>query len=166
MYVTESLIKAEVLARLLLNALLDTFDALGKPAKYTSNISSLLHGDNSELILFIDPDEEGFLVIMEDTTTLRPVSLHTSNSQVPISRDEQEVIVNQLLANLLIHALAGTYSPLQGMNEQVRQQLVDDHFLFVSGDRNLTVAGMERDWPEGRGIFHNDKKTFLIWVNE
>merc|ERR1711887_157777 len=25
---------------------------------------------------------------------------------------------------------------------------------------------MERDWPEGRGIFHNDKKTFLIWVNE
>jgi len=48
----------------------------------------------------------------------------------------------------------------------VRQQLVDDHFLFMSGDKNLQVAGMERDWPEGRGIFHNDKKTFLIWVNE
>merc|ERR1711902_186009 len=29
-----------------------------------------------------------------------------------------------------------------------------------------TVAGMERDWPEGRGIFHNKDKTFLIWVNE
>merc|ERR1712198_415179 len=52
------------------------------------------------------------------------------------------------------------------MDEKVRQQLVDDHFLFVSGDRNLTVAGMERDWPEGRGIFHNDAKTFLIWINE
>ena len=25
---------------------------------------------------------------------------------------------------------------------------------------------MERDWPEGRGIFHNDAKTFLLWVNE
>jgi protein-arginine kinase len=25
---------------------------------------------------------------------------------------------------------------------------------------------MERDWPEGRGIFHNTEKTFLIWVNE
>ena len=25
---------------------------------------------------------------------------------------------------------------------------------------------MERDWPEGRGIFHNDEKTFLTWVNE
>merc|ERR1712142_471173 len=62
--------------------------------------------------------------------------------------------------------LAGKYYPLTGMDEKVRQQLVDDHFLFVSGDRNLTVAGMERDWPEGRGIFHNDEKTFLIWVNE
>merc|ERR1712110_769653 len=62
--------------------------------------------------------------------------------------------------------LAGSYYPLTGMDEAVRQQLVDDHFLFVSGDRNLTVAGMERDWPEGRGIFHNDAKTFLVWVNE
>merc|ERR1711863_98000 len=53
-----------------------------------------------------------------------------------------------------------------GMDEKVRQQLVDDHFLFVSGDPNLKVAGMERDWPEGRGIFHNAAKTFLVWVNE
>ena len=62
--------------------------------------------------------------------------------------------------------LAGTYYPLSGMSEQVRQQLVDDHFLFVSGDKNLIVSGMERDWPEGRGIFHNKDKTFLTWVNE
>merc|ERR1719269_356474 len=62
--------------------------------------------------------------------------------------------------------LAGKYYPLTGMEESIRQQLVDDHFLFVSGDRNLTVAGMERDWPEGRGIFHNAAKTFLLWVNE
>jgi len=62
--------------------------------------------------------------------------------------------------------LAGEYYPLQGMDEKTRQQLVDDHFLFVSGDPNLKVGGMERDWPEGRGIFHNKDKTFLVWVNE
>merc|ERR1712240_228809 len=61
---------------------------------------------------------------------------------------------------------AGTYYPLTGMDEAVRQQLVDDHFLFMSGDQNLKVAGMERDWPEGRGIFHNKDKTLLTWVNE
>merc|ERR1711931_163975 len=62
--------------------------------------------------------------------------------------------------------LAGSYYPLLGMEEDVRQKLVDDHFLFMSGDKNLIAAGMERDWPEGRGIFHNAEKTFLVWVNE
>merc|ERR1740122_228095 len=62
--------------------------------------------------------------------------------------------------------LSGTYFPLSTMQETTRKQLVDDHFLFVSGDRNLIAAGMEREWPEGRGIFHNKEKTFLTWVNE
>jgi len=82
---------------------------------------------------------------------------------------EQRVGVEKLMKSATKNFtgdLAGTYYPLTGMDEKVRQQLVDDHFLFVSGDRNLTVAGMERDWPEGRGIFHNDAKTFLIWINE
>merc|ERR1711925_3803 len=76
-----------------------------------------------------------------------------------------ESLMKKAFANLT-GDLAGTYYPLTGMNEAVRQQLVDDHFLFVSGDRNLIAAGMERDWPEGRGIFHNKDKTFLTWVNE
>jgi len=82
---------------------------------------------------------------------------------------EQRVGVEQVVSKgfaKMTGDLAGTYYPLTGMDEKVRQQLVDDHFLFVSGDRNLTVAGMERDWPEGRGIYHNDAKTFLVWVNE
>merc|ERR1711915_888414 len=82
---------------------------------------------------------------------------------------QQRIDVEKLMSSALSKLtddLAGKYYPLTGMEESVRQQLVDDHFLFVSGDRNLTVAGMERDWPEGRGIFHNDAKTFLLWVNE
>ena len=82
---------------------------------------------------------------------------------------DQRVQVEALMKTALSKLtgdLAGSYFPLTGMDEKVRQQLVDDHFLFVSGDPNLTVAGMERDWPEGRGIFHNEAKTFLLWVNE
>jgi protein-arginine kinase len=80
-------------------------------------------------------------------------------------RVEVENLMKKAFANLK-DDLAGTYFPLTGMNETVRQQLVDDQFLFMSGDPNLKVAGMERDWPEGRGIFHNKEKTFLTWVNE
>jgi arginine kinase len=25
---------------------------------------------------------------------------------------------------------------------------------------------LNREWPEARGIFHNNSKTFLVWVNE
>lgn len=82
---------------------------------------------------------------------------------------EQRLELEGLLKNALEALdgeLSGNYFPLLGMDEAVRQQLVDDHFLFVSGDRNLIAAGMERDWPEGRGIYHNKDKTFLVWVNE
>merc|ERR1712024_219722 len=85
-----------------------------------------------------------------------------------ITKDQRlgvENLMKKAFSNLT-GDLAGTYYPLTGMSEAVRQQLVDDHFLFVSGDPNLKVAGMERDWPEGRGIFHNKDKTFLVWVNE
>jgi protein-arginine kinase len=52
------------------------------------------------------------------------------------------------------------------MSEDERKQLVEDHFLFKKGDRFLQSAGANRDWPESRGIFHNNDKTFLVWVNE
>jgi len=80
-------------------------------------------------------------------------------------RIEQEKLMVSAFTKLE-EDLAGDYFPLTGMDEGVRQQLIDDHFLFVSGDKNLIAAGMERDWPEGRGIFHNKEKTFLVWVNE
>ena len=62
--------------------------------------------------------------------------------------------------------LAGHYLPLVGMTEEVRRQLIADHFLFKAGDRFLEAAGLNRDWPEGRGIYHNAAKNFLVWVNE
>merc|ERR1712027_77303 len=82
---------------------------------------------------------------------------------------EQRVGVEKLMSGAFAKFsgdLSGNYYPLTGMDEKVRQQLVDDHFLFISGDKNLIAAGMERDWPEGRGIYHNEAKTFLTWVNE
>ena len=52
------------------------------------------------------------------------------------------------------------------MNDSDRKQLIADHFLFKGGDKYLESCGLEREWPEARGIFHNDAKTFLVWVNE
>merc|ERR1719387_1458254 len=52
------------------------------------------------------------------------------------------------------------------MSPEDQKQLIDDHFLFKEGDRFLDACGLNRDWPSGRGIFHNDAKTFLVFFNE
>jgi len=62
--------------------------------------------------------------------------------------------------------LKGTFYSLASMSAADQKQLIEDHFLFKEGDRFLEACGLNRDWPSGRGIFHNDAKTFLVWVNE
>lgn len=62
--------------------------------------------------------------------------------------------------------LEGEYFPLTGMTPETQNRLIQDHFLFKEGDRFLESCGLNDDWPNGRGIFHNNTKTFLVWVNE
>jgi len=90
-----------------------------------------------------------------------PLGPAISNEQ----RDEVEKIVSTALASLRGN-LAGKYYPLNGMSEEDSKSLIDDHFLFKAGDRFLETAGLNRNWPMGRGIYHNTEKTFLVWVNE
>jgi len=85
-----------------------------------------------------------------------------------ITKEQRNTIESQVSTALcsLTGNLSGTYYPLQGMSEAQRKQLISDHFLFKAGDRFLEAAGLNRDWPEGRGIYHNDEKSFLVWINE
>ncbi len=80
-------------------------------------------------------------------------------------RDEIQSIVSNTLSSFE-GSLKGKYFSLEGMKEEDRLSLIDDHFLFKAGDSYLEEAGLNRDWPSGRGIFHNNEKTFLVWVNE
>ncbi|GLV33723.1 Arginine kinase 1 [Carabus blaptoides fortunei] len=66
----------------------------------------------------------------------------------------------------LTEELKGQYFPLCGMTKDVQQNLIDQHFLFKEGDRFLEAANSNRFWPTGRGIFYNENRTFLVWVNE
>ena len=81
-------------------------------------------------------------------------------------RREVEKIVSSALDNLG-GELKGVYYPLNGMSDQEQEQLINDHFLFDKPVSPLLLAsGMARDWPDGRGIWHNKEKNFLVWVNE
>ncbi|XP_019935087.1 creatine kinase U-type, mitochondrial-like [Paralichthys olivaceus] len=81
-------------------------------------------------------------------------------------RREVERVVVDALAGLK-DDLTGKYYSLTQMTDKEQQQLIDDHFLFDKPvSPLLTCAGMARDWPDARGIWHNNDKTFLIWINE
>lgn len=86
-----------------------------------------------------------------------------------MTREQRKEVENLIVEGLNaaeVPELAGTYYSLETMSEEQRTQLVEDHFLFKEGDRFLEAAGLNRDWPEGRGIYHNENKTFLLWINE
>ena len=85
-----------------------------------------------------------------------------------ISKEQRQEVEKQVSTALLAleGELSGDYYPIQGMKAEVQQQLIEDHFLFKAGDKYLEAAGLNRDWPSGRGIFHNNSKSFLVWINE
>jgi hypothetical protein len=102
--VTELGGEQEVLARFSLDGVTDSLDASGETLEDSLDITSLLHGDNTELILLVDPDQEGLVGVVEDTTALGPVTLHTSDLQVGVTRHEEEMVIDELLAGGLVHA--------------------------------------------------------------
>jgi len=81
-------------------------------------------------------------------------------------REVRDLIVEGLAG--LTGELKGKYFGLDTMSPAEEKQLQDDHFLFQMPDPNAMIfaCGGVRDWPDARGIYHNDDKTFLVWVNE
>ena len=50
-----------------------------------TDVGTLLHGNDTELILLINPDEEGLGVVVEDTSALGPVAVETAGIEEAIA---------------------------------------------------------------------------------
>jgi len=69
------------------------------------DIGALLHGDDSKLILLINPDEEVLGGVVEDTSSFWPVSLESSGFKEFISTLEKEMIGDKLFLLGFGHSL-------------------------------------------------------------
>merc|ERR1712058_190289 len=98
------LVQHEVMTGFLLDGILHSLDTSCQSVKHLLDISALLHGDDPQLVLFVDPGQESLVLVVENSTTLRPIPLHASNLEVGITRHKEEVIINQLLSDLLTHS--------------------------------------------------------------
>nr|ABH10975.1 protoflagellar creatine kinase [Suberites ficus] len=80
-------------------------------------------------------------------------------------RAVEKIVVDGL--DTLQGEFKGKYYPLSSMSEKEQDQLIEDHFLFDKPVSPLLLAsGMARDWPDARGIWHNEAKNLLVWINE
>ena len=75
---------------------LDLSSCDGESTENSSNVSSLLHWNDSELILLVDPDQECLFLVVENTSASWPVSVETTGLQESVPFLEEEVIGNQL----------------------------------------------------------------------
>merc|ERR1719191_1144570 len=90
-------------------------------------------------------------------------------------REVERVVVKALLG--LEGELMGDYFPLAGSQSYIpkpggitkaeEETMREEQLLFQEPDSTVLLAsGMGRHWPDARGIFANDAKSFLVWCNE
>jgi len=143
----------------LFDPIIEEYHGFGKADHHKSNL-------NPDDLNAPNPDPEGKYIVSTRIRVGRNVdNLPLGPAITREQRNQVEKDVSEAL-KAMTGNLSGTYYPLNGMSEEVSAELIADHFLFKAGDRFLEAAGLNRDWPEGRGIYHNDEKTFLVWVNE
>ncbi|KAK3603327.1 hypothetical protein CHS0354_025933 [Potamilus streckersoni] len=144
------------------------FDAV---IKDYHKVSGLNHpkpnfGDINKLD-FGDLDPKGEMIISTRVRVGRSHEGYSFPPSIKSSEDRKDMEKKTIEAlNTLEGELKGKYYSLETMSKEDQKQLIDDHFLFKDDDRFLRDAGGYSFWPEGRGIFHNPSKTFLVWINE
>jgi hypothetical protein len=80
-----------------LSLLLNARNTSGESLEDFSDVGAGLHRNDSELILLIDPHKESLVVVVEDTSCLRPVSLEESRLEILVITLEEEVVSGELL---------------------------------------------------------------------
>lgn len=143
----------------LFDPVIDEYHGFGKDDKHISDL-------DIEHLCIEHPDPEDKFIL---STRIR-VGRNLTNMPLgsAITKEQRDSVESQVIEalSLLDGELEGDYYPLLNMPKETQDRLISDHFLFKEGDRFLDAAGLNRDWPSGRGIYHNKDKSFLVWVNE
>jgi len=114
----------------------------GESLEDLADVRSLLHRDDTELILLIDPDEESLGVVVEDTARLGPFTLETGTLKILVTTLEKEVVRNKLLLLTLGHGGERVVLTLELTGELVesRDDLALDFTALLSS--NTSAQGV------------------------
>ena len=121
-------------------------------------------------LVFTDEDAALFAKYVKSTRVRAARNISGFSLPAGSSREDRlavEEVLKTAFSNLPDN-LKGTYYPLRELTSEQEDALQAGGFLFQKPGpmQLLGAAGAGRDWPEGRGIFHNPDKTVLCWCNE
>ena len=121
-----------------------------------SNLSGELSGKYYPLSKMTEAEQEQLINVSRDIILW--------NFMHQIAYTSKCYFTHKLISLMHSHTLLFVFQPQMPISVVY---LIQDHFLFDKPVSPLLLAsGMARDWPDARGIWHNDKKNFLVWVNE
>ena len=96
------------------DVVLDLLEAAAESLEDLLHVATLLHRNDTGVVLFVDPNEEVLLLVVPDTASIRPVACHSSaREQWRDGLVEQEVIINQLGLLRVSHVLESVVLPFQ-----------------------------------------------------
>jgi len=150
-----------------LSDLLDLGSGNRESLEDLADVGAWLHGDDSKLILLVDPDEEGLVVIVEDTTGLWPFTLETARLKVLVTSLEEEVISDELLLLGVSHGSQRVVFTLELAIERGKSggHLVLNLSSLLSSDSSSewVVSQVTGDTDSG-GVDHAVLISWEVWA--
>lgn len=130
---------------------LNVSSSAGKAVEDGTDVSTLLHGDDTELVLFIHPHEEGLGIVVEDTTATGPVAVETASLKETVTLLEEEMVIDELLLVLSGHTGKGvegtlevTFEGVASLND-ISHNLVTLVFGFTGAKREVSKVAADTD---------------------
>lgn len=114
-------------------------------------------------LLPADPD--GKYILSTRIRVARNLKHYDFPPQISLSHRKklEETVIRALDA--LKEDLGGEYMSLKNIENQA-QPVKSDILAFEKGDRFQEAAGINSDFPEGRGVFYSLDRRLMVWVNE
>ena len=82
-------------------------------------------------------------------------------------RRHSEQILKSAIDSALTGNLTGVYTSIYQMSASEKEFFDQSRIVFSkpNDDSMLFAAGGAHDWPHGRGLFHDNAKSFILWIN-
>ena len=125
---------------------------------------------NYDSLVFTEDDLKLFTKYVKSTRIRAARNISGFSLPAGSTKEDRQAVEKVLKTafSMLPENLQGMYFPLGDLAGAQEDELQAGGFLFQKPGpmQLLGAAGAGRDWPSGRGIFHNPAKTMLCWCNE